>query len=276
LADRGSGPGRRRAALFLFAIFVSVAACESQAAPEPLHPRFTLTAPELAELLQQLDPADADRILVRPQVFLELLAQALAGPKELLWLIDKAHPVPTDYVPTDLVALNRYDLSVNRDNHRLRRAMLPDLLAMAEAARAAGRELVISSSYRSFEQQRATYDFWVARDGTAAADRYSAQPGHSQHQLGTAIDFGSIRLDYGDSENGMWVRTNAWRFGFSLSYPDGFEAATGYTYEPWHFRYLGRVGTTLQQEFFGGIQQRLLEFLDRRSSGLRNRLTPPS
>lgn len=240
---------------------LALASCHAEAPPVPIHPAFDLTADSLALLIEGLDPEDAARVLARQQVFLQLLADVLAEPPELLWLIDKQHSLPHDYQPDDLINLSGYPLSVNRDNHRLRQLVMPDLLAMAEATQASGLDLLVSSTYRSYEQQRATYEYWVDRDGQQTADRYSARPGHSQHQLGTAIDFGSIRLEYGDTANGRWVLANAWRFGFSLSYPEGYELLTGYTYEPWHFRYIGRVATLLEREFFSGIQQRMLEFL---------------
>lgn len=260
-------PGPRRATaiwrhqLALAAALIS-AGCQAQSPPAAVHPDFDFTADSLATLIAPLEPNDAARVLERPQVFLELIAQSLAGPPELLWLIDKQHSLPREYEPSDLVPLSAYSIRMNRENHRLRRVVLPDLLAMVEWGRASGHDLLISSTYRSFDQQQATYDYWVDRDGQQAADRYSARAGHSQHQLGTAIDLGSIRLEYGDSEHGKWVLANAWRFGFSLSYPDGLESLTGYTYEPWHFRYIGRVGTELEKEFFGGVQQRLLAFLN--------------
>ena len=120
---------------------------------------------------------------------------------------------------------------------------------------------MVSSAYRSFDYQDRLYRRHVDQVGREAADLVSARPGHSQHQLGTAIDFGSISDGYGETANGRWVAQHAWRFGFSLSYPAGATDRTGYSYEPWHFRYIGRVGTRLEREFFGGQQQALLEFL---------------
>ena len=119
----------------------------------------------------------------------------------------------------------------------------------------------MSSAYRSYDYQAGLYNRHVEQLGKAAADRVSARPGHSQHQLGTTIDFGSIAAGYGETPNGRWLAAHAWRFGFSLSYPAGYEEYTGYDYEPWHFRYLGRVGTRLEREFFAGLQQRFLVFL---------------
>ena len=94
--------------------------------------------------------------------------------------------------------------------------------------------------------------------GTEQASTPVARPGHSQHQLGTAIDFGSIDLGYGETREGQWILANARRFGFSLSYPQGLQDITGYKYEPWHFRYLGRAGAELEHRFVGGVQQLFL------------------
>jgi D-alanyl-D-alanine carboxypeptidase len=216
--------------------------------------------PDLEEVLATVEPSSAEQIRARPQVFLELVAEMLAAPEALHRLVDKQHALESDYGPDDPVALERYPITTNRTGHRLSRLIMPDLLAMIEAARAAGIELMVSSAYRSYDYQAGVYNRHVEKLGTAAADRVSARPGHSQHQLGTTIDFGSIAAGYGETPNGRWVAAHAWRFGFSLSYPAGQAETTGYDYEPWHFRYLGRVGTLLEREFFGSLQQRFLEF----------------
>ena len=234
---------------------------EPPAPPPPLHPAFSVTLQDLDQVLAAVEPASAERILARPQVFMDLLAQMLAVPAPYYRLVDKRHALEPDYEPDDLVALEDYPITTNRRGHRLSRRVLPDLLAMIEAARSDGIELLVSSAYRSYDYQAGLYERQVAELGSAAADRVSARPGHSQHQLGTTIDFGSIAAGYGETANGRWVAANAWRFGFSLSYPASHEEATGYDYEPWHFRYIGRVGTRLEREFFGGLQQQCLEFL---------------
>ena len=137
---------------------------------------------------------------------------------------------------------------------------MPDVLAMTEAARIDGIELVYSSTYRSYEYQKTVYDRHVRTYGREQADRESARPGMSQHQLGTTIDFGSITDAFGDTAAGKWLVSNARRFGFSLSYPEGGEELTGYRHEIWHYRYLSRVGTLMEREFFASIQQHMLEF----------------
>ena len=241
--------------------FILVAVgCAVSEPPPPLHPAFSITMPDLEEVLAAVEPAGAEQIRARPQVFLELVAEMLAAPEALHRLVDKHHALESDYEPADLVSVERYPITTNRAGHRLARSVMPDLLAMIEAARADDIELMVSSAYRSYDYQAGVYNRHVEKLGQAEADRVSARAGHSQHQLGTTIDFGSIAAGYGATPNGRWVAAHAWRFGFSLSYPAGQEAATGYDYEPWHFRYLGRVGTRLEREFFGSLQQRFLEF----------------
>jgi D-alanyl-D-alanine carboxypeptidase len=100
--------------------------------------------------------------------------------------------------------------------------------------------------------------------GQAAADRESSRPGRSQHQLGTVIDFGSIDDNFTGTKMERWLDANAWKYGFSLSFPEGCENLTGYRYESWHFRYIGPLAAALCRKFFGNIQQIMLEFLHAR------------
>jgi D-alanyl-D-alanine carboxypeptidase len=129
----------------------------------------------------------------------------------------------------------------------VRRVALADLKAMVRASRAAGLRLAVRSAYRSYQTQVWTFAHWVHAGGTAAALETSARPGHSEHQLGTAIDFtraGGIAPwfvpDWGKTREGAWLARNAWRYGWVMSYPKGRKAATCYAYEPWHFRYVGK------------------------------------
>ena len=243
------------------AYLLSAVGCAVPEAPPALHPAFSITMSDLEEVLAAVEADSAERIRARPQVFLELITEVLTAPQAWHRLVDKEHALESEYEPGNLVAVDRYAITTNRAGHRLERGIMPDLLAMIEAARSDGIELMISSAYRSYEYQAGLYRRHVEQLGKEAADRVSARPGHSQHQLGTTIDFGSIASGYGDTPNGRWLAAHAWRFGFSLSYPEGQEELTGYDYEPWHFRYLGRVGTRLEREFFGSLQQRWLEFL---------------
>lgn len=98
--------------------------------------------------------------------------------------------------------------------------------------------------------------------GKKNTQSFSAPPGASQHQLGTVIDFGTITDAYADTAEGKWMLNNAWKYGWSLSYPKGMEHITGYNWECWHYRYLGVEACKFQKEWFGDIQQYMLEFID--------------
>jgi D-alanyl-D-alanine carboxypeptidase len=135
-------------------------------------------------------------------------------------------------------------------NPGTRRAAIPDLTAMAKAARAAGARLAVQSAYRSYSTQVGVFNSWVRHLGYAQAITGSARPGHSEHQLGTVIDFRSYgggapwsfgSYDWATSKAGRWMTSNAWKYGFVLSYPKNMASQVCYGYEPWHFRYVGRT-----------------------------------
>lgn len=108
----------------------------------------------------------------------------------------------------------------------------------AEAAKE-GLTLVIISGYRGFDSQKQIYDGDVAAFGPN--QNVSAKPGHSEHQLGTTVDINEIAESFGETAEGKWLAKNSVKFGFVMSYPPGREAQTGYAYEPWHFRYIGKA-----------------------------------
>lgn len=135
---------------------------------------------------------------------------------------------------------------------------------MAEDARSEGFNLTAFSTYRSFERQEQLYSSYVARDGQEAADRYSAKPGASEHQTALAFDIGGSNsskwatFSFHEELEAQWLAENAWKYGFILRFPEGKEDITGYRYESWHFRYVGKelakkineLDITLE-EFFG-------------------------
>ncbi len=119
------------------------------------------------------------------------------------------------------------------------------LVEMIDAARKDGFSLGAVSSYRSYQDQVETYNYWVRTSGQDYADRTSARPGHSEHQLGTTADVSSPAAGCGlesliGTREADWIAANSWKFGFVVSYPAGKEGVTGYAYEPWHIRYIGR------------------------------------
>lgn len=178
----------------------------------------------------------------------------------LLILVDKAHPLPESHAPADLADLDLAGIPVTKPGMRLRRPALDALARMVAAAGTEGVGLVIGSAYRSYAYQLDLFARNVAAYGEAEASRFSARAGRSQHQLGTAVDFSPIDDVFADTAAGRWVAANAGRFGFSLSFPEGMEAVTGYVWESWHWRFVGMAGVALQDGFFGGVQQFFLEF----------------
>jgi D-alanyl-D-alanine carboxypeptidase len=239
----------------------NAARLQTKAPPAFLHPAFSLTRESLAGLTGELPPGIREAILARPAEFLSLMQAVMEEPEGLLVLVDKKHPLPEGWEPQDLVNLKDYPLRLSRQNLQLRAILMPVLLEMARDAKKDGAELLISSTYRSAEYQKTVYQRIVHELGQAAADRESARPRHSQHQLGTVIDFGSISDDFTGTKMERWLDANAWKYGFSLSFPKGEEELTGYRWESWHFRYIGKPAAEMEKRFFGGVQQRMLEYL---------------
>ena len=181
----------------------------------------------------------------------------------LLYLIDKKHNVGSDYVPKDLMPVKGNDLwNVSRNDLSLRPEAYEALEELSRAALNDGIKLLVSSTYRSYQYQEGLFNRYVKQDGLELAERYSARPGTSQHQLGVAIDFGSITDDWGDTKMGKWVYDHAAEHGWSLSFPQGYEDVTGYMWECWHFRYIGKEACRFQKKWFSDIQQFMLEFID--------------
>jgi zinc D-Ala-D-Ala carboxypeptidase len=226
----------------------------------PVHPRFSLSLDDLAELAENLPEEIRRTIVENPRQFLEGAEDILSLPREQVVLVDKRHPLLSDYAPEDLTDLAEYGFYLNKEGLQLREICIPDLLNMHRDASEEGLRLVISSAYRSYAYQKQVFQYHVASIGEEQARRESAEPGKSQHQLGTAVDFGSITPAFGDTPEGKWLRDNAWKYGFSLSYPEDLEELTGYIHEIWHYRWIGREAAAFEKTYFLGIQQYMLEF----------------
>ncbi len=228
-----------------------------------------VTAEELSRIAAGAPENVRTRILKSPARFLELMVKVLNEPEDLTVLVDKQHALPADYAPSDLVALRNYYLTLNKEDLELRKAVVPDLLAMVHAARLDHVVLALSSTYRSYAYQEKIFAMNVRQLGLKEAERESAHPGTSQHQLGTTIDFGSITPAFAHTAAGRWLAKNGWKYGFTMSYPEGYEKLTGYMYEPWHFRYIGIPAARAEHDYFDSIQQELLVFLHTHGPELR-------
>ena len=111
---------------------------------------------------------------------------------------------------------------------------------MAAGAAKDGIKLYIASGFRSYEYQQGLYQRYVERDGAEMADTYSARPGHSEHQTGLAFDLNEISDAFAGTPEAEWLEDHAHEYGFIIRYPADKEDITGYNYEPWHVRYLGK------------------------------------
>ncbi|MEX1294972.1 MAG: M15 family metallopeptidase [Candidatus Limnocylindrales bacterium] len=157
-------------------------------------------------------------------------------------LLDTRLRLPRAYKPWDLVSVARADIA---GSGRVRKKMIDDLRALAKAARRAGKPLAVRSAWRSYDYQKALFASYVGTYGYSQALKFSARPGHSEHQLGTTVDFTvgpgvPLSTKFGDSPSGKWLARNGWKYGFIMSYPKGMKKWSCYGYEPWHWRYFGR------------------------------------
>jgi D-alanyl-D-alanine carboxypeptidase len=211
----------------------------------------------------EIPEAIGSRIIAAGEpVFLPDLMAAMGGDPFLSRLVDKRHALPEGYEPDDLVALdNNGSYRVGRAGLMLRREAADALERMAKAARAEGVTLIASSAYRSFDYQTEVYQRNVRENGQETADRESSPPGFSQHQLGLVVDFGSITDAFAQTAAGRWILAKGPAYGWSLSFPDGYENITGYRWESWHYRYTGAALAAFIDRWFDGIQQYALQFI---------------
>ena len=157
-------------------------------------------------------------------------------------VVDTAHQLPAEFAPADLVEVDEAGFEA-RD--QVRGFVIADLAALRQAAEANGTPIVVISGYRSFGYQEDLFSDRASEVGEAEAALRTARPGHSEHQLGTAVDVldpgvGDLTTAFAATPAGQWVAAHAHEFGFVLSYPDGARDRTCYEYEPWHLRYVGR------------------------------------
>ncbi|GGH80958.1 LAS superfamily LD-carboxypeptidase LdcB [Pullulanibacillus pueri] len=175
-------------------------------------------------------------------------------PQSILVLVNKEHKLPDGYVPPDLVYPDiRFPYSDMVEKRQVRSVTAEALKKLFKAADQAGYTLYGESGYRSYKRQVSVYDANVEANGEAQASVVSAHPGTSEHQTGLAIDITSKDMlqesdplveKFGDTPAGKWVAEHAHEYGFIIRYPKGKEDITGYEYEPWHIRYVGKEAAT--------------------------------
>lgn len=172
----------------------------------------------------------------------------IANPTNLMVMVNKDFALPADYAPEDLVRADVEYSFGDQDIEKsyLRKEAADALEELFSAAKKEKIALFAVSGYRSYDRQEAVFQAEVNSVGEEKASEAVALPGSSEHQTGLAMDISSpsvdytLTQDYEDTTEGKWLKENAHKYGFILRYPKGKEEITGYKFEPWHFRYVGK------------------------------------
>ncbi len=190
---------------------------------------------------------------------------SLDDPASIWVVVNKTRPLnPKNFTPANLMFPNVPLRVPGNESMRIRADVAPAIKELFDGATAAGHSLMFSSGFRSYNYQVSLYGGYVNSMGQASADTQSARPGYSEHQTGLAFDVCTrtgckLEQAFGATETGKWVAAHAHEYGFILRYPEGKTDVTGYTYEPWHLRYVGKdlsnemhkQGIQTLEEFFG-------------------------
>jgi D-alanyl-D-alanine carboxypeptidase len=169
-------------------------------------------------------------------------AMIVKNPSDLFVLVNKNSFLPKDYIPENLILAT---VRQKYGNTQLPLGVNNALSAMFKAAEEAGHKLYLSSGYRDYRFQESLFNAQVAKVGFVEANRWVAIPGQSEHQTGLAVDLTvqAVNLELTDrfsqTQAYLWLIDNCGSYGFILRYLKGEEAVTGYSYEPWHYRYIG-------------------------------------
>ncbi|MFA9556574.1 M15 family metallopeptidase [Evansella sp. AB-rgal1] len=213
---------------------------EEKKEEEPKSPEGPFAFPSLEENLQSSDDA----------------VPVITNPTSFLLIVNKERKLPDGFIPPDLTVPNvRFSFSGNDEKRYLRKEAAEALEFLFSAAEKDGVHLYAVSGYRSFNRQTTLFNHYVSTMGRSEAERVSARPGTSEHQTGLAMDVSSkamnFRLDqsFGNTIEGKWLKDNAYKHGYIIRYPQGKEPITGYTYEPWHLRYVGITAASYIQQF---------------------------
>ena len=212
--------------------------------------------------VSQLPDSMHEAILNNMDAFKADLAKVLEEESRFFIIADKSHLLNADYNPGELVSLDGKGIKVNKKGMKLEKVTFEALKKMMDDSAKEGLSLMVSSAYRDYKYQVGLYNYYISKYGKEKTDTFSAPPGASQHQLGTVVDFNDVENTFAGTKEEKWLTENAWKYGFSLSFPKGYEDVTGYSWESWHFRYVTRAGAEFQKKYFNNIQHYMLLFLD--------------
>ncbi|WP_063563470.1 M15 family metallopeptidase [Paenibacillus sp. O199] len=161
-------------------------------------------------------------------------------------LVNKKRNLPSTYAPQDLVVPNiPFSFSGSSPKKQMRKVAATAIENLFAAAKKDGIDIKAVSGYRSYATQKSIFDRNASIKGEAVANKTSARPGQSEHQTGLAMDISSasagydLQQSFGNTKEGKWLKANAHKYGFIIRYGKDQEKLTGYSYEPWHVRYVG-------------------------------------
>ena len=151
-------------------------------------------------------------------------------------IVNKTYNIPASYQPIN----PEEKVTGERCNNCLEKEVMDAFNLMQSDAKSIGLNIYIASGYRSYTYQEKLYNNYTAVSGIEGADTYSARAGHSEHQTGLCFDLNNIDDSFANTDEGKWINDNAYLYGFIIRYPKGKEELTGYQYESWHLRYVGK------------------------------------
>ncbi|MCM1988292.1 D-alanyl-D-alanine carboxypeptidase family protein [Oceanirhabdus seepicola] len=171
----------------------------------------------------------------------------VSNPDHILALVNKKNKLPSDYIPHNLVVPNvPFPFKSYHSKKLMRKEAAQALENLFKKAEEDNIKIYALSGYRSYTRQESIFASNVKKNGLEKANQFSAKPGESEHQTGLAMDLTSPSVNnvltqrFGQTMEGKWVKANAYKFGFIIRYPKGKEHITGYQYEPWHLRFVGK------------------------------------
>jgi D-alanyl-D-alanine carboxypeptidase len=206
-----------------------------------------LLSDQVANLPESIQTV-ADQVQAKPATIFDPPKYSIDEADSIWVVVNKQRQIsPLKYQPTNLVfpafprpkVQNSFGLQLREEA-----ALATEEMASAMAEEGIG-TLILNSGFRTYKNQQGLYNRTRDTRGLAVAEKLSARPGHSEHQLGLAADFSVegqgcvIMVCFGNTEAGRWLAENAHEYGFILRYPKGYKPITGFQYEPWHFRYVG-------------------------------------
>lgn len=156
-------------------------------------------------------------------------------------LINKYNGVSEDFEPDNLTKIPSEYCKDTTEDAFLTKEALNAFIEMADAASIEGYKILANSAYRSYKEQNEVYQTYYDLYGEAYVKKYTAKPGFSEHQTGLSLDVASLNSSiFEQSKEFLWMKENSYKYGFILRFPKNKGDITGFKYEAWHYRYVGK------------------------------------